>query len=122
MGVLAALSSRARSGVGQRVEVNLLSSLLSGLVNQSSGYAAAGFVPGIIGNRHPSIAPYESYPTASVPIVIAVGNDAQFQACMRVLGAPEAGSDPRFTTNPQRVLAPGRVVCPHARTAGGEHQ
>jgi len=103
VGVLAALNSRATTGVGQRVEVNLLSSLLSGLVNQSSGYAAAGFVPGIMGNRHPSISPYESYPTATVPIVIAVGNDRQFQACMRVLGQPERASDPRFVTNPQRV-------------------
>jgi crotonobetainyl-CoA:carnitine CoA-transferase CaiB-like acyl-CoA transferase len=103
VGVLAALNSRAATGLGQRVEVNLLSSLLSGLVNQSSGYAAAGFVPGIMGNRHPSIAPYESYPTASAPIVIAVGNDGQFQACMRVLGDPERANDPRFTTNPQRV-------------------
>ena len=103
VGILAALNSRASTGLGQRVEVNLLSSLLSGMVNQSSGYAAAGFVPSIMGNRHPSIAPYESYPTASLPIVIAVGNDRQFQTCMRVLGEPESASDPRFVTNPQRV-------------------
>ena len=103
VGILAALNSRASTGLGQRVEVNLLSSLLSGMVNQSSGYAAAGFVPSIMGNRHPSIAPYESYPTASSPIVIAVGNDRQFQTCMRVLGEPESASDPRFVTNPQRV-------------------
>jgi len=109
VGVLAALNSRAVTGVGQRVEVNLLSSLLAGLVNQSSGYAVAGFVPGIMGNRHPSIAPYESYPTASAPIVIAVGNDRQFQACMRVLGDPERASDPRFATNPQRVRHRGEL-------------
>ncbi len=49
-------------GEGQRVEVNLLSSLLSALVNQASGYVVAGVVPGILGNRHPSIAPYETGP------------------------------------------------------------
>jgi crotonobetainyl-CoA:carnitine CoA-transferase CaiB-like acyl-CoA transferase len=103
VGILAALQHREQTGEGQRVEVNLLSSLLSALVNQSSGYAAAGFVPGIMGNRHPSIAPYESYPTADKPFVIAVGNDAQFRKCMAVLGCPELADDPRFVTNPLRV-------------------
>ena len=103
VGILAALEERRRSGEGQRVDVNLLSSLLSGMVNQSSGYVGAGFVPGIMGNRHPSIAPYESYPTADSPMVIAVGNDRQFRACATVLGRPEWADDPRFATNPARV-------------------
>jgi crotonobetainyl-CoA:carnitine CoA-transferase CaiB-like acyl-CoA transferase len=103
VGILAALEHRRATGLGQRIEVNLLSSLLSGLVNQSSAYAAAGFVPGIMGNRHPSIAPYESYPTADKPFVIAVGNDRQFRSCMTVLGVPELADDPRFRTNPDRV-------------------
>jgi crotonobetainyl-CoA:carnitine CoA-transferase CaiB-like acyl-CoA transferase len=103
VGILAALHERQSSGLGQRVDVNLLSSLLSGMVNQSSGYVGAGFVPEIMGNRHPSIAPYESYPTADGPIVIAVGNDRQFRACARVLGCPEWSDDPRFATNPARV-------------------
>jgi crotonobetainyl-CoA:carnitine CoA-transferase CaiB-like acyl-CoA transferase len=103
VGILAALAHRGRTGQGQRVDVNLLSSLLSGLVNQSSGYVAAGFVPGIMGNRHPSIAPYESYPTADKPFVIAVGNDRQFRQCVEVLGLPELADDERFRTNPDRV-------------------
>jgi crotonobetainyl-CoA:carnitine CoA-transferase CaiB-like acyl-CoA transferase len=103
VGILAALQERQRTGLGQRVEVNLLSSLLSGLVNQSAGYAGAGFVPGIMGNRHPSIAPYESYPTADRQLVIAVGNDRQFRACAEVLGAPEWADDERFASNPARV-------------------
>jgi crotonobetainyl-CoA:carnitine CoA-transferase CaiB-like acyl-CoA transferase len=109
LGILAALRHRDLTGQGQRVEVNLLSSLLSGLVNQSSGYVAAGFVPGIMGNRHPSIAPYESYPTASAPLVIAVGNDTQFRSCMNVLGLSELGDDPRFGTNPGRVRHRGEL-------------
>ena len=103
VGILAALQHRERTGVGQRVEVNLLSSLLSAMVNQGSGYVAAGFVPGIMGNRHPSIAPYESYPTADKPFVIAVGNNAQFRATMEVLDIPELADDERFADNPDRV-------------------
>ena len=103
VGILAALHERSSSGRGQRVEVNLLSSLLSGMVNQSAGFAAADFVPRIMGNRHPSIAPYESYPTADAPLVIAVGNDRQFRACATVLGCPEWADDPRFASNPSRV-------------------
>jgi crotonobetainyl-CoA:carnitine CoA-transferase CaiB-like acyl-CoA transferase len=103
IGILAALRHRERTGEGQRVEVNLLSSLLSALVNQASGYVAAGAVPGIMGNRHPSIAPYEVLDTADRPLALAVGNDRQFVALAGVLGRPELATDPRFATNPSRV-------------------
>lgn len=103
LGILAALRHRDRTGEGQRVEVNLLSSLLSALANQSSGYVAAGVVPKAMGNRHPSIAPYEVFSTADRPFVLAVGNDRQFESLVRVLGAPELASDDRFTTNTARV-------------------
>lgn len=124
VGILAALHERVTSGLGQRVEVNLLSSLLSGLVNQSAGYVGAGFVPHPMGNRHPSIAPYESYPTADTPMVIAVGNDRQFRACAEVLGAPELASDPRFATNPARVQHRDELftlMCARLATAGAGH-
>ncbi len=124
VGILAALHERASSGRGQRVEVNLLSSLLSGMVNQSAGFVGAGFVPQIMGNRHPSIAPYESYPTADAPLVIAVGNDRQFRACATVLGCPEWADDPRFATNPSRVQHRGElydVMCERLASAGAEH-
>jgi crotonobetainyl-CoA:carnitine CoA-transferase CaiB-like acyl-CoA transferase len=103
--VLAALRHRERTGQGQRVEVNLLSSLLSALVNQTSGYVVAGTVPGIIGNRHPSIAPYQVLPTADRSIVVAVGNDRQFRALCGVVGRPDLADDARFATNPARVAA-----------------
>jgi crotonobetainyl-CoA:carnitine CoA-transferase CaiB-like acyl-CoA transferase len=103
IGILAALRHRERTGEGQRVEVNLLSSLLSALVNQASGYVAAGVVPGIMGNRHPSIAPYEVLDTADRPLALAVGNDKQFVALAGVLGCPQLAADPRFATNPSRV-------------------
>lgn len=102
IGILAALRHRDRTGEGQLVEVNLLSSLLSGLVNQASGYVAAGVVPQPMGNRHPSIVPYEVYPVRDGSMVLAVGNDRQFAALCAVLGL-ELPGDPRFATNPARV-------------------
>jgi crotonobetainyl-CoA:carnitine CoA-transferase CaiB-like acyl-CoA transferase len=103
VGILAALRHRDRTGQGQRVEVTLLTSLLSALVNQVSAYVGAGVVPGILGNAHPSIAPYEVYSTADRPLVVAVGNDRQFRALVNELGAPALADDPRYATNPERV-------------------
>ncbi|MGN6244548.1 MAG: CaiB/BaiF CoA transferase family protein [Motilibacteraceae bacterium] len=103
LGVVAALRHRDATGEGQRVEVSLLTSLLSALVNQGSAYAVAGVVPGILGNAHPSIAPYEPYPTSEGQLVLAVGNDRQFRALVSALGAPALADDPRFATNPARV-------------------
>lgn len=102
-GTQAALLERERSGRGQQVEVNLLSSLLSGLVNQSSAAAATGLSPGRTGNAHPSIAPYEPLATAEGEIVLAVGNDRQFQRLAATLGAPHLAEDERFRTNSDRV-------------------
>src|SRR5215469_3420647 len=78
IGILAALEHRRESGEGQLVEVDLLSALLAGLVNQASAYTAAGVTPRRMGNRHPSIAPYELLRCRSEEIVLAVGNDRQF--------------------------------------------
>lgn len=103
VGILAALRHRDRTGAGQRVEVNLLSSLLSALANQSAGYVSADVVPRAMGNRHPSITPYELLPTADRDLVLAVGNDRQFAALARELGAPELAEDARFATSAERV-------------------
>jgi crotonobetainyl-CoA:carnitine CoA-transferase CaiB-like acyl-CoA transferase len=103
VGVLAALRARETTGQGQLVEVNLLGTLLSSMVNQSAGFTAAGAVPGILGNRHPSIAPYQVFPAADRPVVVAVGNDRQFASFCRGLGLHELADDPRFRTNPDRV-------------------
>ncbi|MGX6449611.1 CaiB/BaiF CoA transferase family protein, partial [Patulibacter sp. S7RM1-6] len=102
-GILAALRHRDRTGEGQRVEVSLLGSLLSGLVNQASAWVAGGVVPRAMGNAHPSIAPYEPLPTGDGELVLAVGNDRQFRALCGVLGAPGLADDPRFATNDARV-------------------
>jgi crotonobetainyl-CoA:carnitine CoA-transferase CaiB-like acyl-CoA transferase len=109
VGILAALRHRDRTGAGQRVEVDLLSSLLAGLVNQASAYTAAGVVAKRIGNAHPSIAPYEPLATADGEVVLAVGNDRQFRSLAEVVGAPEWADDPRFTANPDRVRHQGEL-------------
>jgi len=103
IGILAALNARAGSGEGQRVDVNLLSSVLAAMVNQSSAYVAGGVVPGRMGNAHPSIAPYETLQAADGPLAVAAGNDRQFAALCGVLGRAELTSDPRFSSNPSRV-------------------
>ena len=102
-GILAALAERARSGRGQLVEVSLLGSALASLVNQASSYLCTGRPPEAMGNRHPSITPYETLATADRPLVVAVGNDGQFARLCRALGLPELAADPRFATNRARV-------------------
>ena len=102
-GILVALAHRDRTGEGQRVDTNLFSVLLSSMVNQASGYLGAGAVPAMMGNRHPSIAPYQTFDTADRPIAVAVGNDKQFTALTTAIGLPGLAEDPRFVSNPLRV-------------------
>ncbi|MFB6841345.1 CaiB/BaiF CoA transferase family protein [Streptomyces sp. NPDC056361] len=103
LGVLAALRHRDRTGRGQRVEVSLLTSLLSALTNQAAAHLGAGVVPRAMGNRHPSIAPYEVFEARDRPLVLAVGNDRQFRNLCDRIGRPELADDPRFATNTARV-------------------
>jgi crotonobetainyl-CoA:carnitine CoA-transferase CaiB-like acyl-CoA transferase len=122
--VLAALHHRDRTGEGQRVEVSLLGSLLSSMVNQTSAFAGAGVVPTFMGNAHPSISPYEVYPTADRSMIIAVGNDGQFARLVDVLGLPELASDSRFATNTHRVENReelGRLLSESLVTHGADH-
>src|ERR671921_640457 len=103
IGVLSALNLRHENGRGQHVEVNLLSSALSGLVNQTSAFVAGGIVPFRMGNSHPSLFPYEPLPCADGELIVTAGNDGQFRRLCEVLGAPELGDDPRFLRNEDRT-------------------
>lgn len=103
IGILAALEARRRTGAGQRVEVNLLSSLLGALANQASAYLTTGQVPRRMGNQHPSIAPYETLRCKDDLIAVACGNDGQFRRLAAALQAAELANDERFATNPARV-------------------
>ncbi|WP_405540183.1 CoA transferase [Streptomyces sp. NBC_00075] len=124
LGILAALRHRDATGEGQHVEVNLLGSLLSAMVNQASAFAVAGVVPGRMGNAHPSIAPYETFPAADRPIAIAVGNDRQFVALAGAVGDPGLAADDRFRTNADRVVhraALREILSERLRAAGADH-
>lgn len=103
IGVLAALRHRDATGDGQQVEVNLLSSALTGMVNHSSAYAAGGVVPYRMGNAHPSVFPYEPLPTADNDLIVTAANDRQFRKLCEVLGIPEIADDPRFARNADRT-------------------
>ncbi|WP_260230712.1 CaiB/BaiF CoA-transferase family protein [Streptomyces sp. Je 1-79] len=119
LGVLAALRHRERTGEGQRVEVSLLTSLLSALTNQSAAHLAAGVVPRAMGNRHPSIAPYEVFEAQDRPLVLAVGNDRQFRALCVRLGLPGLADDARFATNSARVAHREELVAALAGPLAG---
>src|SRR4051812_12750304 len=102
-GIQAALLERERTGRGRHVEVSLMDAALTSLLNQGSGWVAGGRVPGRLGNRHPSIVPYETYEAADRPFAVAVGNDRLFARLCEAVGLPDLPADPRFATNEARV-------------------
>lgn len=110
IGILAALRHRESTGLGQHVEVSLLQSLLGSLANQASAYLATGRSPRRMGNRHPSIAPYETLRCADGLLAVACGNDRQFRRLCEMLDVPHLATDPRFTSNGDRVQHRGELV------------
>lgn len=123
-GILLALAHRARTGEGQRVDTNLMSVLLSSLVNQASGFLGAGAIPARMGNLHPSIAPYQTFSTADRPMAVAVGNDKQFKRLAEVLGLESLAEDERFVSNALRVRnreALCAILESALRTRGADH-
>lgn len=111
VGILAALRARdQRGGRGQRVEVNLLSSLLGSLANQASAFLATGEAPAAMGNQHPSIAPYETLRASDGQLAVCCGNDRQFAVLAAAIGAPGLAEDERFATNADRVAHRAALV------------
>jgi len=103
IGIQAALWHRNETGHGQLIEVNLLSSLLSALTNQSAAFALTGTVPQAMGNAHPSVAPYQPLRTADRPLTVAATTDRQFRLLATVIGRPELADDDRYGSNACRV-------------------
>ncbi|MBN9672945.1 CaiB/BaiF CoA transferase family protein [Roseibium aggregatum] len=101
--ILAALNHRNETGDGQRIDISLLDAQVSWLINQGVGYLVSGDVPGRLGNGHPTIVPYETFPAADRSFILAVGNDSQFRKFCDVAGAPELARDPRYAKNADRV-------------------
>ncbi|NVO26259.1 CoA transferase [Donghicola sp. C2-DW-16] len=101
--ILAALYQRDRTGQGQHLDLALFDVAVGVMANQAMNYLATGQSPTRLGNAHPNLAPYQVFACADGHLIIAVGNDGQFQRFCTLLGAEELGSDPRFITNPERV-------------------
>ena len=103
IGVASALYDRERNGRGQKVDVAMLDSQVAVLENAISRHVATGEIPGKLGSRHPSIAPFATFATEDGHIALAAGNDALFVKTAQVLGRVDWPADPRFDTNPARV-------------------
>jgi crotonobetainyl-CoA:carnitine CoA-transferase CaiB-like acyl-CoA transferase len=103
IGLLAALRHRDATGEGQFIDVALYDTQLSWLINAATNHLVSGRPPRRLGNRHPNIAPYQTYRASDGHLVVAVGNDGQFRRFVRALGRPEIADDGRFRTNPDRV-------------------
>lgn len=101
--ILAALAWREQSGQGQHIDMALLDVQVACLANQALGHLATGQDPARLGNAHPSIVPYQDFPTADGHMILAIGNDGQFQRFCAEAGAPELAADARFASNAQRV-------------------
>jgi crotonobetainyl-CoA:carnitine CoA-transferase CaiB-like acyl-CoA transferase len=102
-GVLAALYQRERTGRGQQVDMALLDCAVSVTANQAMNYLATGTPPGRTGNYHPNLTPYQVFDCADGFIIIATGNDAQYQRLCRMLDLEWMAQDPRFLSNADRV-------------------
>ena len=103
-GITLALLARARTGRGQHVDIGMLDATAALLTYQAGIYFATGTTPGRMGNRHPTIVPYETFHASDGDFVVAVGNDNQFRTFCSIIGAAELASDERFTTNRGRVV------------------
>ncbi|MFD4840460.1 CaiB/BaiF CoA transferase family protein [Achromobacter sp. NPDC058515] len=101
--VLAALQERHRSGLGQHLDIALLDSHVALLANQNSNYFNSGVAPTRAGNAHQNVVPYQVFAASDGHLIVATGNESQYRAYCRAIGAPELGDDPRFATNRLRV-------------------
>jgi len=109
VGILAALQERHTSGLGQYIDMALLDTQVAWLANQNANYLIGGQVPQCIGNEHPNVMPYQTFRTLDGNMIIATGNDGQYQRLCEAAGLPEAATDPRFATNALRIA--NRAEC-----------
>lgn len=103
IGIQAALAERQRSGKGQQVDISLLDCMTGVLANQAMNYLASGNTPTRMGNAHPNIVPYQTFEVSDGYIIIACGNDRQFQSLCKVLQLKELASQENYLTNSKRV-------------------
>lgn len=103
IGILAALRHAESTGQGQHIDMALLDTQAGVLANQNMNYLATGVSPMRIGNENPNIAPYEVIAASNGHVILAVGNDGQFERACKILGLDDLPADPRFATNEARV-------------------
>ena len=108
--IIAALHERTTSGRGQSIEVPLYDSQVAWLANQAMNYLVGGRVPGRLGTAHPNIVPYQAFATADGHVMVAVGNDRQFGACVGHCGLAELADDPRFRRNADRLANRAELI------------
>ena len=101
--ILAAIEVRHRTGEGQHIDMALLDVGMAILANQAAGFLNTGAVPQRMGNSHPSLAPYQDFPTADGAMLLAIGNDGQFARFCQAAGHPEWAADARYASNTLRV-------------------
>lgn len=114
--ILAALSHRGVSGRGQYIDMALLDCIVALGGNQVTGFFASGQVPHRYGNAHASLVPYEVFATADGHVVVAVGNDTQWQRCCEALERPDLAADARYVTVTGRILGRDALTAEIART------
>ena len=114
-GILAALVQRGRTGEGQQVDMALLDVATSIMANQAMNYLASGKVPGMMGNAHPNLAPYAVFDCKDGWLILATGNDGQYQRLCKILGLDDMATAPDFLTNADRIA--NRVVMTDRITA-----
>ncbi|WP_255701853.1 CaiB/BaiF CoA-transferase family protein [Bordetella sp. LUAb4] len=102
--ILAALHERARSGLGQHIDISMLDCQVAALGVQNFNYFLSGEVPRREGNAHVNLSPYQVFATADGYIVLGVGNDGQYQKFCRAVARPDLAEDPRYQTNTSRVI------------------
>jgi len=107
--ILAALRQRDRDGIGAHIDMALMDCAVAMLANQAMNYLASGHSPSRLGNAHPNIAPYQVFAVADGHVIVAVGNDRQFQSFCGAIGAEAAAADPDFGANPLRVANRARL-------------
>ncbi len=103
IGILAALHARQASGRGQLIDISLLDGQVAWLTYVAGKYFATGVTPGRFGSAHESLAPYQVFPTADEPIMVAVGSDGLWRRFTAATGLDDLTDDPRYATNPDRV-------------------
>jgi crotonobetainyl-CoA:carnitine CoA-transferase CaiB-like acyl-CoA transferase len=108
--ILAALRERDRSGIGAHIDMALLDAQVGVLANQALNWMVSGKVPHRMGNGHANLVPYQAFKVADGEVIIAVGNDRQFERLCEIIGRPELAQDQRFRTNPDRVVNRGALV------------